>query len=383
MIPLGRSGSARYGLNPPAPRRVSFRPCHLSVSSSSPILYPSFSMSAVPAKQQLWHPTRGIAFSPGGSRTPASPVQDTHVPRTTSPAAPRAQHVPTAVRGRGAAAYVTQPRVSPDASAGGPTQISNTVKEAIVSAAAMTAAAAVEDQCHAGGKKPPEAPPVSVYDFKMVPELYDAARNAPAGSPESFWSYKQYRGPGEDGKARDVLVHYCTNLQAMERVCREHFSHEPVLGFDLEWIAGFTKSPNIRRNVSLIQLASPGHVALFHIAVFNARDGLVAPSFKAIMEDANIIKAGVNIRGDSTRLRNNLDIHCRGLMELSHLYKLVTYSPEHRSEKINKRLVPLAQQVEEYLHLPLFKGQDVRAGNWMRLLNMNQVKCRCTGSALR
>ncbi|CRK29761.1 hypothetical protein BN1708_015662, partial [Verticillium longisporum] len=91
---------------------------------------------------------------------------------------------------------------------------------------------------------------------------------------------------------------------------------EKVLGFDLEWQPSASKSSGPRRNVSLIQLASPSRIALFHVALFpGADDDLMAPTFRQIMEDPDVTKAGVNIKGDCTRLRNWFDVN-DGLMEL-------------------------------------------------------------------
>jgi exonuclease 3'-5' domain-containing protein 2 len=218
----------------------------------------------------------------------------------------------------------------------------------------------------------PKHPPYPALEWKVSEDLFYAAKKAALNSPESFWSYSLYRGPGEDGPDQKVKVHYCRSLHTTERVCKQYFMNEKVLGFDLEWVADSPRWANARRNVSLIQLASPSRIALFHVALF-AKDEYVAPSFKKIMENSDITKVGVWIKGDATRLRNHLQIDSKGLMELSHLYKLVTYSRSKNYRSINKRLIPMAKQVEEYLHLPLFKGSDVRSSDWSKALNLDQV----------
>lgn len=223
-------------------------------------------------------------------------------------------------------------------------------------------------------------PPVTM-DFEIDKDLFYAAKKAPPGSPESYWSYTQYRGTSKDGEPQRVKVHYCRSKHTMERVCQQYFMNEKVLGFDLEWVADTMKWQGIRRNVSLIQLASPSHIGLFHSAIFadklGNKDDFVAPSFKKIMEDMAITKVGVAIKGDTTRMRNNMGIESKGLMELSHLYKLVTCSQSGQYKNINKKLVPLATQVEQFLRLPLYKGSDVRSSNWTKPLNMGQVICQC------
>jgi len=39
-------------------------------------------------------------------------------------------------------------------------------------------------------------------------------------------------------------------------------------------------------------------------------------------------------------------------------------------------MVNLAAQTQEVLGLPLFKGDDVRSGNWMLRLSERQVACK-------
>jgi exonuclease 3'-5' domain-containing protein 2 len=229
--------------------------------------------------------------------------------------------------------------------------------------------------------KPPDdkvvekEPPVTSLEYNVSEEAFRSACKAAAGTPESFWSYTLYRGPAEkSGAETKVKVHYCKSKHTMERVSR-YFSNEPIIGFDLEWSPDANKHSGIRRNVSLIQMASPSRIALFHIALFPKSDDFVAPTFRAIMEDPEISKVGVAVKADCTRLRNFLGVATRGIFELSHMYKLVKYSSSGEVQFVNKRLVPLATQVEEYLRLPMFKGQDVRASDWSQSLNMSQIIC--------
>ncbi|AEO56851.1 hypothetical protein MYCTH_2302247 [Thermothelomyces thermophilus ATCC 42464] len=220
----------------------------------------------------------------------------------------------------------------------------------------------------------PDAVPFTPLDFKIPEKAFQAARRAPKGSPESFWNYSLYRGPGADG-SRDVKVkiHYCTSMQTTERVVKQYFMNEKVVGFDLEWMSNAQRSSGPRKNVSLIQLASPSRIGLFHIASYPSKDKLVAPALKKLMEDPSITKVGVWIKGDCTRLADYLGIKTQGQFELSHLYKLVKYSASGDYDSINKKLVSLATQVKEYLGLPVFKGDDVRTSNWTRRLNMDQI----------
>ncbi|KAG7289538.1 hypothetical protein NEMBOFW57_005909 [Staphylotrichum longicolle] len=208
----------------------------------------------------------------------------------------------------------------------------------------------------------------------MPDEAFQDAKKAAEGTPDSFWKYTMYRGPAEDGTLdAKVKVHYCTSSRTTERVIKQYFMNEKVLGLDLEWVSNALKSWGPRKNVSLIQLASPSRIGLFHIAAFPAKDTLVAPSLKKLLEDPEITKVGVWIKGDCTRLQSFLDIKTRGQFELSHLYKLVKYSKTGEHNLVNKKLVALSTQVKETLGLPLFKGSDVRTSDWTKPLNMNQI----------
>ena len=216
--------------------------------------------------------------------------------------------------------------------------------------------------------------PLSTISFKMSEEMFRGARNAVPGSPESFWSHALYRGPGADDTEQKVKIHYCRSTHTTQRVLEQYFMNKTVLGFDIEWKPDAYRNGGIKKNVSLIQLASEDRIALFHIALFSGdrAEHLVAPGLKAIMEDPSITKVGVAIKADCTRLRKFLDIRSRGLFELSHLHKLVKFSLSKDYKLINKRLVPLATQVQEHLHLPLFKG-DVRGSDWSQALAMDQI----------
>jgi hypothetical protein len=216
--------------------------------------------------------------------------------------------------------------------------------------------------------------PLSTIPFKMSEEMFRGARNAAPESPESFWSHALYRGPEVEGVEPKVKIHYCRSKDTTQRILEQYFMDKDILGFDIEWKPDTYRNGSIKRNVSLIQLASDDRIALFHIALFSGDgvENLVAPGLKAIMEDPSISKVGVAIKADCTRLRKFLDIQARGIFELSHLYKLVKFSSSKDYQLINKRLVSLATQVQEHLHLPLFKG-EVRNSDWSQALAMDQI----------
>lgn len=323
---------------------------------------------ATSPSSQIWHPSRGISFSP-------SPAKSWSWLGLAGKISPKTSAAEENQRDQliGAGEKQCAPANPSDEA---PTANSN---DASVTAGEAPADTRLLDPSEpdAPTEDIPSDPPYPALEWKVSESLFRAAKSAAPGTPESFWSYRMYRGPGKDGSEQQVKVHYCKSRHTTDRVCEEYFMNEKVIGFDLEWVIDYgSRMQGARRNVSLIQLASPSRIALFHVACFPKDDDLVSGAFKKIMEDSSITKVGVWIKGDATRLRTNMNIDSKGLMELSHLYKLVTHLRTGEHKQINKKLIPLATQVKQYLHLPMFKGGDVRTSDWSRPLKMNQVICQ-------
>lgn len=215
--------------------------------------------------------------------------------------------------------------------------------------------------------------PFTPLDYKMPHDIFQAARVAEEGSPESYWSYSFYRGPDEhDDVQGKVRVHYCRSIKTAERAL-QYLEGEKVLGLDLEWFSHANRQSGVRKNVSLVQIASQSRVVLLHLAMFDGKDPFVTPTLKKILEDPGITKVGVWINGDCTRLKTFLDIEVRGKFELSHLFKQVKYSASRQPDMINKKLVALATQIQDIMGLPMKKDLKVRASNWSRPLSLEQI----------
>lgn len=332
-------------------------------------------MTTTPPKYQLWHPTRGISFSPV-ARSPNLTPQNDQILNDPAVARNKAYAATSSIDDLDLSALPKYKRASyptPNHAALATNKTTPITSNPPEIADQDESTLPLHKRKALFDTATSDHPPAVASSFKMVDDLFYAAKKAPAGSAKSYWSYTHYRGKGQDGTEQKVKVHYCRSKFTMEKVCRDYFVGEPVLGFDLEWEVDSYKWQGVKRNVSLIQLASPSRIGLFHVALFNEKDEMVGPLFKSIMEDPNVTKVGVAIKGDTTRLRNYLKIDSKGLIELSHLYKLVTYSANEQYSEINKRLVPLATLVEHYLHLPLYKGQSVRGSAWSKALDMDQV----------
>lgn len=338
-----------------------------------------------PPKWRLWHPNQGVVFQQplypvldvARFFTEASAVEDVGAGSrgldeemaanhfrdvgnhnsgpSDSPVGPETYQAPLAG---------TSPAEATQESSTGPTKASEPESEEEEAQPAIT-------------NQPSSGPPFTPLDYKIPEESFNAAVKAAEGTPESFWSYDMYRGPSGDEGGREpekkVTVHYCISAHTAEKVLSQHFLDEKVLGFDLEWSIEGYKTTSPQKNVSLVQLASQSRVALIHVALFSTNGQLVPPTLKRIMEDPGITKTGVWIKGDCTRLRKYFGIESQGIFELSHLFRQVKYTANGRHDLINKRLVSLADQVKETMHLPMFKGQDVRSSDWSKRLGMDQI----------
>lgn len=242
----------------------------------------------------------------------------------------------------------------------------------------------------------PEENPLVPITHIADKEAIRQAMKATASSKASYWAYTLYG----DSAGRRPEVHYCTSPQSIARIS-EHFQNEPVLGFDLEWNPYSKDTSAWWENVSVMQLSSQTHIAIFHLseAVKLERQkrvedktyqthadrakaagipddtlasDIIPQNLVDILANAEILKTGVNIAGDCSRMRKYCRINLSGQFELSHLYRLVIYSEKREYEKISKKLVSMAEQAQNVLNLPLYKG-DVRTSKWSQRLQKDQI----------
>ncbi|KAK8072432.1 hypothetical protein PG996_005780 [Apiospora saccharicola] len=166
---------------------------------------------------------------------------------------------------------------------------------------------------------------------------------------------------------------YCTTKEQSQKAA-EFFLSLPVVGFDMEWPWDAHKRTGLKNKIALIQLASEGRIALFHIALHQGStvDDLIAPALRAVLESPSISKVGVGVmNADFARLIQFFKLDPKGAFELSHLHNLVQYGDEEY-DMITTKLVGLARQVEEHLGLPFWKGKT-RTSDWSKPLNRDQL----------
>lgn len=217
--------------------------------------------------------------------------------------------------------------------------------------------------------KAPEEPQ-TVLSYKIPPKDYRDAVMASPNSNAAYWSHNLYKNADN----QKPTVFYCQNYDATEAKAKL-FLNEPVLGFDLEWESGATMKgdpPDIKRNVSLIQIAAEDKIGLFQLSRFKTAKSAeehMPPSLRKILESEDIIKAGVNVNGDARRMKLCLGVEMKGVFELSHMYRVVRQS---NGIPVNFSLVGLSTQVQEVLLLPM-KKDAVRTSAWSQGLNTQQT----------
>ncbi|KAK7983846.1 hypothetical protein PG989_011248 [Apiospora arundinis] len=187
--------------------------------------------------------------------------------------------------------------------------------------------------------------------------------------PRQWWHYYRY----SNTQGHNPALIYCKTKDQSQKAA-ELFLGLPFVGFDMEWPWDAHKRTGLKNKVALIQLASEGKIALFHIALHPGTtvDNLIAPALRTILESPAISKVGVGVmNADFARLIQFFGLKPKGAFELSHLHNLVHHG-DAEYDLITTKLVGLAKQVEEHLGLPLWKGK-ARTSDWSKPLTQEQL----------
>jgi exonuclease 3'-5' domain-containing protein 2 len=142
----------------------------------------------------------------------------------------------------------------------------------------------------------------------------------------------------------------------------DHFRHctdFPVLGFDCEWVT----VNNERRKVALIQLCSPqGLCALIRVCKFSK----IPLELRKILEDPEIIKAGVTPNADAKLLMEDYSINMNGTFDLRFLAVLT----HHRDDATG-----LGRLSKSILGIELDKDWRLRCSDWeIETLSQKQIE---------
>lgn len=329
---------------------------------------------------RLWHPNQGILF-----QQPSYPNVDAARFSTEASAAETKHDAPgVSLPLRPATTHALQKQPLPKAVAGHSQQSANQLDAEAKQIEDTTFVATdieknsennpsntepAEAESETGEVATIDVQPFTPLEYSIPEIVFKFAKAAPEGSDRSFWSYGLYQKTGREER---VQVHYCKNAKTAEQAL-QHLRGEKLLGLDLEWLPTARPDRGPRKNVSLVQLASPSRVVLLHLALYPRGDVLATPTLKEICEDPAVRKVGVWIKGDCSRLKRYLGIESQGQFELSHLFNQVKYCAQGTPQLINKRLVGLATQVHETTGLPLRKVPSVRISNWSKPLSKHQI----------
>lgn len=212
--------------------------------------------------------------------------------------------------------------------------------------------------------------------YKLQPQAAEGLAAFGVASSKStpkkrWWSHQLYRGPNNER----VKILYSKSKADSEELAQP-FLKEKVVGFDMEWPWDDWRQPNrLQNKIGLIQVATEDRIALFHLGLHPGKttDDIIAPSLRKLIESPNIGKIGVGIcSADFARLSKYFELKPKAAVELSHLHRLVTFGGR-KPELVSTKMTSLAQQVEQHLEHPLYKG-DVRTSNWSKPLSQEQIK---------
>ncbi|KAI8056887.1 ribonuclease H-like domain-containing protein [Syncephalis plumigaleata] len=140
-----------------------------------------------------------------------------------------------------------------------------------------------------------------------------------------------------------------TNLMA-DRIMQSLSGN--VFGFDAEWRVAWGRP---QRPTALVQICDGNIIALLHLIHMES----FPTSLRSFLEDSTMIKTGVNVTGDATRLNKEFSLKTAGLVELgSNAHYIMP-------ELINTTRPTLAKLTSNLLNKSLNKG-PVRMSNWER-----------------
>ncbi|MDI5835908.1 3'-5' exonuclease [Shewanella xiamenensis] len=139
----------------------------------------------------------------------------------------------------------------------------------------------------------------------------------------------------------------------------QQLSSESVLGFDTETRASF--EPGVQHPLSLVQLATSDTCYLFQRAVLGER----LAELKPLLENEQILKVGIGLRGDGQALKRDWDIQVSPRLDLNWAMAQLGAGKE----------VGTRQLVAALLHKRIDKPKKLTLSNWQQVpLSQAQVQ---------
>ncbi|KAI8580900.1 hypothetical protein K450DRAFT_235131 [Umbelopsis ramanniana AG] len=121
---------------------------------------------------------------------------------------------------------------------------------------------------------------------------------------------------------------FCTkNPVETNAIIRKMIKEGQVFGLDLEWRPTFIKGGK-ENKTALVQLCNSKSILIIQIS----RMGVFPHELKSLLQNRNILKTGVNIKGDALKLYRDFRILTNGLVELGTLAR-ATHADELQGYK--------------------------------------------------
>lgn len=156
------------------------------------------------------------------------------------------------------------------------------------------------------------------------------------------------------GEMRGELVTPDTLATALQQL-----SSESVLGFDTETRVSF--EPGVQHPLSLVQLATSDTCYLFQRAVLGERFAELKP----LLENEQILKVGIGLRGDGQALKRDWDIQVSPRLDLNWAMAQLGAGKEMGTRQL----------VAALLHKRIDKPKKITLSNWQQVpLSQAQIQ---------
>ena len=112
-------------------------------------------------------------------------------------------------------------------------------------------------------------------------------------------------------------VHIISNESTCNKIINELFTDVSIIGFDCEWTPLMPHFNCKRYKIGLLQLATNTDVVLIRL---NKLNYTIPDRLRQLLANKSIIKCGVGIHQDVTKLFRDFDVKTFGVIELNDLY---------------------------------------------------------------